>query len=73
MSKLFTSTKIGVEKFAKGKGVNKDLIAELISLLEAKNCQFKFTSFEGQSDWLNKKIDHTLAGFVARQGTKVTL
>ncbi|MFA0690976.1 hypothetical protein [Vibrio splendidus] len=57
---IFTSTKIGVEKFAKGKGVNKDLIAELISLLEAKNCQFKFTALEGQGDWLNKKIDRTL-------------
>ena len=58
---IFTSTKIGVEKFAKGKGVNKDLIAELIGLLDVKNCQFKFTTLEGQGDWLNKKIDRTLA------------
>ncbi len=57
---IFTSTNIGVEKFAKGKGVNKDLIAELIALLEAKNCQFRFTVLEGQGDWLNKKIDRSL-------------
>jgi ribonuclease HI len=57
---IFTSTKIGVEKFAKGKGVNKDLIAELIGLLKAKKCQFKFTTLANQSDWLNKKIACTL-------------
>lgn len=57
---IFTSTKIGVEKFAKGKGVNKDLITELMGLLESKKCQFRFTTLEGQGDWLNKKIDRTL-------------
>ncbi|EHN68008.1 hypothetical protein [Aliivibrio fischeri] len=53
---IFTSTKIGVEKYALDKGVNKDLIGELIKLLITKGCKYQFTTLEGQGDWINKKI-----------------
>ncbi|MFT6835581.1 MAG: ribonuclease HI [Francisellaceae bacterium] len=53
---FITSTKMGISKQTKGKGVNKDLISELISLLDSNEHEYYFTVVEGQGDWLNSEI-----------------
>ncbi|MGI2040431.1 hypothetical protein ACRN9Z_20510 [Shewanella frigidimarina] len=56
---FITSTKMGISKHSKGKGVNKDLITELVSLLENNSHDYFFTALEGQGDWLNSEISNT--------------
>ena len=56
---FITCTKMGISKYTKGKGVNKDIIGELISLLESNLHEYDFTVVEGKGDWLNKMIKQT--------------
>jgi ribonuclease HI len=57
---FITSTPIGISSYLKkGKGVNKDLISELLNLIDNNNCEYIFTALEGEADSLKKIIEVT--------------
>lgn len=59
---LITATKIGVEKALRGKGVNADLVGNLITSLQARGCTFDFDVWEGRGDELRSKVVSGRAG-----------
>ncbi|WP_264312444.1 hypothetical protein [Pseudomonas putida] len=62
--RLVTATKIGLQKAARGKGVNADLVASLIRDLQERDCVFDFEVWEGRGDELRSKIVAGRSGLV---------
>lgn len=58
---LITATKIGVKKYVRSrKGTNKDLLAELLLLLEKGLHHYTFTVLEGEGVWLRNEIESAI-------------
>ncbi|WP_110877669.1 RNase H family protein [Franconibacter helveticus] len=53
---LVTATALGVKKAQTGKGVNRDLIAELERLLKEKGCAWEYDVWANRGDELRKVV-----------------
>lgn len=53
---LITATPVGAKQAARGKGVNVDLVLELLHTLNARDCTYAFEVWPGRGDEVRQRI-----------------